>query len=60
SKITFKVGDVGVEVGPTASISHKILRANKDCELGTEIARYCRPLAEFMSLGDIEYHVNEQ
>jgi hypothetical protein len=60
SKITFKIDSIGVEVGPSASISHKIERANEDCELGTEIARYCRPLAEFMSLGDIEYHVNEQ
>lgn len=60
AKVTFKVDTLGIELGPSTSMTNKITRANKDCALGVEISRYCRPLPEFMSLGDIEYHVNEQ
>ncbi|MCO6460865.1 MAG: hypothetical protein J5I59_05640 [Saprospiraceae bacterium] len=60
AKVSFKIGNVGVELSPSNSITNKISRANKDCELGNDIARYCRlSLPEKLSTGTMDVYVTE-
>ncbi len=60
SKIGFKIDSVTEELGRSASVSNKITRANEDCPLGNDIARYCSPLEEQMHLGDIDFKLDEK
>lgn len=59
-KVGFKINSVGVELGASSNISNKITRANQDCPLGTDIARYCNALKEQKHLGDIDFKLDEK
>ena len=59
-KVGFKIDSVGVELGSSSNISNKITRANLDCPLGTDIARYCSSLEEQKHLGDIDFKIDEK
>ncbi len=60
NKIKFKLGPIEAEktIGP--SVSFKVSRANEDCVLGDDIARYCRSLRERCYTGDLYFLLNEQ
>ena len=59
-KIGFKIGPVTVDLAATAGLSSTVMRANQDCPLGNDIARYCSSLPEQLNLGDIGFKVTEK
>ena len=60
SKVGFKIDTITVELGRSLNFSHKVKRANKDCDLGVDIARYCRSIPDLRNLGDIGYRITEK
>lgn len=60
SEIGFKILKQEVKLKADGSISNKITHANEDCPLGNDISRYCNPLEEQRSIGDIGFKLIEK
>lgn len=58
--VGFEKGGIKIGRENKGSASIKITRANEDCFLGNDIARYCNDLRERKRTGDLYFLLNEQ